>query len=32
VLVYGTVTRAQLRRWVREAAEAELGLAADALA
>lgn len=32
VLVYRTVTRAQLRRWVREATAAELGLHPAALA
>jgi AcrR family transcriptional regulator len=32
VLVYRTVTRGQLRRWVREATAAELGLDVDALA
>lgn len=32
VLVYGSVSRADLWRWVREATEAELGLAPKALA
>jgi AcrR family transcriptional regulator len=32
VLVYGSVTRAQLKRWVREATAKEIGVSADTLA